>query len=93
MNVEKRQRGSRDAFKNLLERYPDLELYINKLVALRCPIQEIRDLILLELKQKGVHEWEYPFCTSRQGYYGLRNHVRRYQRGERVNALKKRGKT
>ena len=73
--------GHRDSFKNLMERYPDVASFIAHLALnprqRRLTIPEILEMLLMELKDKGLSDQDYPFYLKSRGYYGLLLHVKK----------------
>ena len=80
-----RQKGTRDAFKNLMERFPGMAEIIGQLALnkYKCPITHIHQELLCELRQKGLTNDDYPFCCKNKGYHGLTNFIKKLRSMEK----------
>ncbi len=79
------RKGTRDAFINLMERFPGMAEMIGQLALnnCKCPITHIHEELLWELRRKGLTSDDYPFCCNNKGYHGLTNFIKKLRSMEK----------
>ena len=83
----RRKLGTRGSFNDLMGRYPDVanEIVERALGPKKLPVTIIHQIMLIELRRRGVGNDEYPFCFKSKGYRGLSGYIKRLRTQDKEN--------